>query len=134
MTPAMMGAEGALRARALDLLAGDDALAGMVHGIFDGAPPRASAPYVTVGAAEGVDWGTKDRPGREVRLTLTLVGVGSGAGDPAAARVDAVAAALRGSAGAWSVVGARTIRTRFAFARDGGWRHEIIVRCRCLAV
>lgn len=133
MTPATMGAESALRARALDLLAGDNALAGMVHGIFDGVPPRASAPYVAVGAADGADWGTKDRPGREVRLTLTLVGVGSGVDDRAAARIEAVAAALRGPAGGWSVVATRTIRTRFTFARDGGWRHEIVVRCRCLA-
>jgi hypothetical protein len=130
----MSGAEGALRARALELLSRDDALAGIVHGIFDGTPPRASAPYVAVGAAEGADWGTKDRPGREVRLTLTLVGVGSAADDRAAARVEAVVAALRGPAGAWSVVGARTTRTRFTFARDGGWRHEVVVRCRCLAV
>jgi len=129
----MSGAEGALRARALELLSRDEALAGIVHGIFDGTPPRASAPYVAVGAAEGADWGTKDRPGREVRLTLTLVGVGGAADDRAAARVEAVVAALRGPAGAWSVVGARTIRTRFTFARDGGWRHEVVVRCRCLA-
>ena len=129
----MSGAEGALRARALELLSRDEALAGIVHGIFDGTPPRASAPYVTVGAAEGADWGTKDRPGREVRLTLTLVGVGSVSDDRAAARVEAVVAALRGPAGAWSVVGARTVRTRFTFARDGGWRHEVVVRCRCLA-
>jgi len=129
----MSGAEGALRARALELLSRDEALAGIVHGIFDGTPPRASAPYVSVGAVEGVDWGTKDRPGREVRLTLTLVGVGSVADDRAAARIEAVVAALRGPAGAWSVVGARTVRTRFTFARDGGWRHELVVRCRCLA-
>lgn len=129
----MTSAEGAVRARAIELLARDDALAAMVHGIFDGTPPRASAPYVAVGAADGVDWGTKDRAGREIRLTLTLVGVGSGVDDKAAARVEAVATALRGPAGGWSVVGARTIRTRFTFARDGGWRHEILVRCRCLA-
>jgi len=133
MTPAMTGAEGALRARALDLLARDEALAGMVHGIFDGTPPRASAPYVAVGTADGVDWGTKDRAGREVRLTLTLVGIGSAVDDRAAARVEAVAAALRGPMGDWSVISARPIRTRFTFAREGGWRHEIIVRCRCLA-
>lgn len=129
----MTSAETAVRARAIALLASDVPLAGMVHGIFDGTPPRASAPYVAVGVAEGIDWGMKDRPGREVRLTLTLVGVGSAADDRAAARIEAVVAALRGPAGAWSVVGARTVRTRFTFARDGGWRHEMVVRCRCLA-
>ena len=129
----MTSAEGALRARALDLLAKDAALAGLVHGIFDGTPPRATAPYVTVGMAEGSDWGAKDCAGREVRLTLMLVGVDGADGDAAAARIDAVARAMRGPAGAWTVVAARTIRTRFTFARDGGWRHEMVVRCRCLA-
>lgn len=128
----MIGAEAAVRARALELLARDEMLAGMVHGIFDGAPPRATAPYVAVGAAEGVDWGTKDRSGREIRLTLTLVGVGSAIDNEAAARIEAVAAALRGPAGIWSVVGARTVRTRFTVAREGGWRHEFILRYRCL--
>ncbi len=129
----MTSAEGALRARALDLLAKDAALAGLVHGIFDGTPPRATAPYVMVGMAEGSDWGTKDRAGREVRLTLALVGVGGADDDAAVARIDALAGAMRGPAGAWTVVAARTIRTRFTFARDGGWRHEMVVRCRCLA-
>lgn len=129
---AVIGAEQAVRARALALLSQDDALMACVHDVFDGQPPRASAPYVAVGAAEGSDWGTKDRPGREVRLTLTLVGVGSAPDDRAAARVEAAVDALRGAAGGWSVVGARIVRTRFAFARDGGWRHETVVRCRCL--
>ncbi|HKX89126.1 MAG TPA: DUF3168 domain-containing protein [Sphingopyxis sp.] len=129
----MTGAEGALRARAVELLGRDEVLAGMVHGIFDGTPPRATAPYVAVGAADGVDWGTKDRAGREVRLTLTLFGAGRATDDKAIGRVEAVAAAMRGPAGTWSVVGARVIRTRLTFARESGWRHEIWVRCRCLA-
>jgi hypothetical protein len=128
----MSSAEQAVRAKALALLVDDARLAGLVHGIFDGTPPRASAPYVAVGAVEGVDWGTKDRAGREVRLTLMLVGVGSGVDDLAAARVEAAAAGLRGPAMGWSVVGVRTIRTRFSLGRDGGWRHEVVVRCRCL--
>lgn len=130
----MTSAEGAVRARALDLLARDDALAAMVHGVFDGTPPRASAPYVMVGAAEGRDWGTKDRAGREVQLMLVLVGVGGAAGDGAAGCIERVVSAMRGAVGAWTIVGARTIRTRFTFAREGGWRHEIIVRYRCLVV
>lgn len=129
----MSGAEQAVRARALDLLSADAELAGLVHGIFDGTPPRASAPYVSVAAAEGSDWGTKDRAGREVRLTLLLAGAGSALDDRVAGRIEAVVASLRGAAGDWTIVGARAIRTRFSFARDGGWRHELVVRCRCLA-
>lgn len=128
----MSGAERAVRAKALALLAGDGELAALVHGIFDGIPPRVSAPYVSVAGAEGIDWGTKDRAGREVRLTLALVGVGGAVDDVAAGRIDAVVAGLRGVADGWSVVSARVVRTRFAFLRDGGWRHEVMVRCRCL--
>lgn len=129
----MSGAEQAVRAKALALLAGDAALAGLVHGVFDGVPPRASAPYVSVGGADGRDWGTKDRAGREVQLTLVLNGVGESADGGAAARIEAAAGALRGAADGWTVVGARVVRTGFTFARDGGWRRETIVRCRCLA-
>lgn len=128
----MSGAEQTVRAKALALLAGDAALVALVHGVFDGTPVRVSAPYVSVGAAEGADWGTKDKPGREVRLTVVLVGVGAAIEDVAAARIDAVVAGLRGAADGWSVVSARVVRTRFGFGRDGGWRHEMVVRCRCL--
>lgn len=128
-----MSAEQAVRARALTLLAGDAELGTMVHGVFDGTPPRATAPYVSVGGAEGSDWGTKDRAGREVRLMLAVEGVGEVAGDAAAARIEAVTAMLRGSAGEWTIVGARVVRTRFSFRRNGGWRHELVARCRCLA-
>lgn len=127
-----MSAEQAVRAAALALLAGDAALAGLVHGVFDGVPARASAPYLSAGAAEGSDWGTKDVAGREVRLVLALVGAGEAAGDAAAARVEALVPGLRGDTGGWRIVGARVVRTRFGFAKDGGWRHEMVVRCRCL--
>ncbi|MDZ3830342.1 MAG: DUF3168 domain-containing protein [Sphingopyxis sp.] len=127
------GAEQAVRARALALLRADAELARLVHGVFDGVPPRASAPYVSVGGAEGGDWGTKDRAGREVRLTLVLAGAGSARGDGAAARIEAIVGALRGGAAGWTIVAARTLRTRFAVAREGGWRFEMLVRCRCLA-
>lgn len=128
----MSSAEAAVRARALALLAGDSELAGLVHGVFDGVPARASAPYVVVGAAEGSDWGTKDVAGREVRLTLSLVGVGAAMRDTAAGAIEVVATEMRGAAGAWRIAGVRVVRTRFAFGKDGGWRHEIVVRCRCL--
>ena len=129
----MSGAEQAVRARALAVLASDAALGGLVHGLFDGTAPRASVPYVAVGAAEGVDWGTKDVAGREVRLTLALVGAGAALDDRAAGRIEALVPALRGAADGWRIVGSRVVRTRFAYAKDGGWRHEMIVRCRCLA-
>lgn len=129
----MMTAEQAVRARAIRLLTDDALLAGRVHGVFDGSPPRASAPYVAAGPAEGSDWGTKDVAGREVRLTLTLHGVGSSLDDGAAARIEAVVPMLRGAADGWTILSARMIRTRFAFNREGGWRQDHVMRCRCLS-
>ncbi len=128
-----MSAERVVRSRAFTLLASDAELARLVHGVFDALPARVSAPYVSVGAAEGSDWGTKDVAGREVRVTLSLVGVGDAAGDAAAARIEALTPELRGAGDGWRIASARVVRTRFGFAKDGGWRHEIIVRCRCLA-
>ena len=49
----MSGAEAAVRARTLALLQADAELAGLVHGIFDGMPARATAPFVALDAAEG---------------------------------------------------------------------------------
>ena len=129
----MTSAEGAVRARALALLGTDAELGATIHGVFDGTPPRASAPYVAVGAAEGSDWGTKDRIGREVRLTLALYGAGSTIDDRAAGRIEAIAEGFRGPMEGWTIVGARVVRTRFVLIREGGWRHEMVVRCRCLA-
>ena len=49
-----------------------------------------------------------------------------------AARIETAASALRGATDGWTIAGVRVVRTRFAFTREGGWRHEIVVRCRCL--
>ena len=46
----MSGAEAAVRARTLALLQADAELAGLVHGIFDGVPARATAPFVALDA------------------------------------------------------------------------------------
>lgn len=129
----MIAAEQAVRDRALQWLSDDAVLTGLVHQIFDGLPPRATPPYVVVAAAEGSDWGTKDRAGREVRLTLVLVGAGASIDAIAAARIDAAAAGLRGTADGWTMAGARIMRTRLTPPRDGGWRYEAVLRCRCLS-
>jgi hypothetical protein len=129
----MKTAEQAVRAQALALLMADEVLAGRIHGVFDGNPPRVTAPYIAMGAAESSDWGTKDRPGCEVRLTVTLFGAGESRDDEAAAGIERVVGSLRGPADGWAIVGARVVRTRFAFAREGGWRREVMIRCRCLS-
>jgi hypothetical protein len=63
--------ENSLRAALIDWVRGDPALA-MINTIEEEAPLRASAPWLGISASASADWGTKDRPGREVRIALEL--------------------------------------------------------------
>lgn len=131
-------AEGAVRARLLCLL---DALRSgehPVHGVHDGAVARASVPHISIGAAQGEPWGTKDRPGRAVRVTVTLVSGGDRRDEAAAVRMEAVAATARNGASdrtwddGWEVASARILRTRRVRQGERAWRHEIELLCKCL--
>ena len=88
-------AEGAVRARLLSLLDALRSGENPVHGVHDGAVARASVPHISIGAAQGEPWGTKDRPGRAVRVTVTLMSGGDRRDEAAAARMEAVAATVR---------------------------------------
>ena len=68
-----------------------------------------------------------------MQVMLMLNGVGESADCGAVARIETAAGGLRGAADGWTVASVRVMRKRFTFARDGGWRRETIVRCRCLA-
>ena len=72
--------ENNLRAELIDWLRTDPALA-PINAIEEEAPVRASAPWLGIAASASTDWGTKDRPGREVRIALELE---SRADEPAA--------------------------------------------------
>lgn len=74
---------------AIDWLAGDAALMAQVNGVFHRAPARIAAPYVLLDDVLATDWGTKDRPGREVRLAFALRDGSQDAGP-----VSAIASAL----------------------------------------
>lgn len=63
--------ENALRAALIEWLRNDPALA-TINAIEEEAPLRASAPWLGIAASASADWGTKDRPGREVRIALEL--------------------------------------------------------------
>ncbi|MFN4113767.1 MAG: DUF3168 domain-containing protein [Sphingomonadaceae bacterium] len=53
----------------------------MLNAIEEEAPPRAAPPWLGIAASASADWGTKDRPGREVRVAVELTTRGD---DPAA--------------------------------------------------
>ncbi len=63
--------ENDLRAALIAWLAADPALAG-INTIEEEVPLSATPPWLGIAASASTDWGTKDRPGREIRVALEL--------------------------------------------------------------
>jgi len=63
--------ENDLRAALIAWLRADPALAG-INAIEEEAPLSVTPPWLGIAASAGVDWGTKDRAGREIRIALEL--------------------------------------------------------------
>lgn len=63
--------ENHLRAELITWLRDDPELA-PINAIEEEAPVRASAPWLGIAASASTDWGTKERPGREVRIAIEL--------------------------------------------------------------
>ncbi|KPF63006.1 DUF3168 domain-containing protein [Porphyrobacter sp. AAP60] len=63
--------ENDLRAALIAWLRGDPALAG-INSIEEEAPLSSSPPWLGIAASASIDWGTKDRRGRETRIALEL--------------------------------------------------------------
>lgn len=63
--------ENDLRAALIAWLAADPALA-TLNAIEEEAPLAAAPPWLGIAASAGIDWGTKDRQGREIRIALEL--------------------------------------------------------------
>ncbi|NCP13764.1 MAG: DUF3168 domain-containing protein [Sphingomonadales bacterium] len=63
--------ENDLRAALITWLDADPALAA-INTIEEEAPLSATPPWLGIAASASVDWGTKDRKGREVRVALEL--------------------------------------------------------------
>jgi hypothetical protein len=63
--------ENDLRAALIAWLQADPALAA-INGIAEEAPLSTTPPWLGIAASASIDWGTKDRQGREVRIALEL--------------------------------------------------------------
>jgi hypothetical protein len=63
--------ENDLRAALIAWLSADPALAA-INAIEEEAPLSVTPPWLGIAASASIDWGTKDRPGREVRIALEL--------------------------------------------------------------
>ncbi|MHA6718789.1 tail completion protein gp17 [Sphingomonas sp. RS6] len=62
----------ALMAALADALRSHAPIAGVVTHVFEAPPLRAARPFVLIDEPLLTDWGTKDQPGREARLTILL--------------------------------------------------------------
>jgi hypothetical protein len=63
--------ENDLRAALITWLRSDPALAG-INAIEEESPLSTSPPWLGIAASASIDWGTKDRAGRETRIALEL--------------------------------------------------------------
>lgn len=63
--------ENRLRADLIEWLRNDPALID-INAMDEESPLRSSPPWLGISASASTDWGTKDRPGREVRIALEL--------------------------------------------------------------
>ena len=85
----------ALRAALIDWLKADPALTSALNAVVEEAPTRTPLPWLAIAASASTDWGTKDGPGREVRIAFELHTRGDRPG-PAAALATALEARLAG--------------------------------------
>jgi len=74
--------ENDLRAALIAWLRADPALS-PINGLEEEAPLSVTPPWLGIAASASIDWGTKDRPGREVRIALELESRTDGAAEDA---------------------------------------------------
>ncbi len=131
-----MSAESVLAAATLAALRAAAEVGGAANGVFEGPPVRASEPWIELGPTIAVDWGTKDRPGREIRLVLTVR-------DRAerAARCHALAAAAGGAIedlprdlDGWRIASIAFVRARVVGERPGEWSAQVEYQVKMLAL
>lgn len=110
-------------------------LADELTGVFDGPPPRAAFPYVSINDGVSADWSTKTATGREIRMGLTVWDDGE-----SATRLhqlighieDAVAALPRDLAG-WQIASCVFLRSFVARNTAGAWAGVVDYRIRILS-
>ena len=116
-----MIAEQDIRTAVLETLRAEAGLAGVINGIYDGAPLRAAVPYAVIGDVTGNDWGTKDAAGRELLITLSLYDRGESAVrlTTLASLVHAAMLALPRTLGGWQVASILPMRSRLVRGVSG---------------
>jgi hypothetical protein len=124
-----------LQEAAVSALEAHPVLAAELTGIYDGPPPRAGFPYVSIADGITSDWSTKTAIGREIRLALTLWDDGEEASrlpDLMGHIEDAIAAMPRDLPG-WRIASLVFLRSVVVRDAAGPWAGLVEYRFRMLA-
>ena len=135
-----MSIEANWRAAVQAALVAEPLWAATINRVGDGESEAAPVPSGWIGECISSDWGAKDRPGREMRLGLTIIDRGEGGRIAALAGAAetallAMPRSLTASDGAaWETSGAVVTRVRFTRRRDGTRVAMIDLRLRAWRV
>lgn len=130
-----MSAAGAVQGAVAAALA---AVAGL-NRVEPGASVRATPPYAEFGPIEARDWGTKDRAGREVKVTVVIRDLAEraarldGLGEAAAAAVAGMPREVADADLSWRIASCVFVRSRMASEKAGLWAATLEWRVRILA-
>jgi Protein of unknown function (DUF3168) len=130
----MTSAQDAVQHAALIALGAHPVLRDLLTGLYDGPPPRAPYPYLTIGDGVMSDWSTKTQTGREIQLMVTIWDDGEDAARLhalVAAVPDALAALPRDVSG-WRIASLAFLRSRVVRDPAGPWAGLIDHRVRML--
>jgi Protein of unknown function (DUF3168) len=126
----------AVQSAAVTALETHPVLAQILSGVFDGPPPRASYPYISVVDSMSSDWSTKTATGREIRLAINVWDDGEEASrlhNLMGHAEEAIAAMARDLPG-WHVASNVFLRSLIARDASGPWTGLVEHRIRVLAV
>jgi len=125
-----MSAESVLQAAVLAQVRG---VAGL-NGVYAGPPVRATPPFAELGETIAVDWGAKDRAGRELRVLVTLRDAGETAVRLGAltASVGAAIEGLPRDLTGWRVASVLLARSRSWGTGPGQWSASVEYRIRMM--
>ena len=126
----------AVQAAIVAALNASSSLSAEISGVFDGPPPRAPFPYISVSDGLVSDWSTKTEPGREIRVALTVWDDGE---SPARLHrlmheTVQVLAALPSLADSWRIVTCTFLRSLVARSATGPWAGLVEHRVRVMGV
>lgn len=130
----MSDASRILQEAAVSAVEAHPVLAAELQGVFDGPPPRAAFPYISMTDGVSNDWSTKTEQGREIRLALTLWDDGEQASRLSSLKghvEDAIAAMPRDLPG-WRIASVVFLRSMVIRDPVGPWAALVEHRVRML--